>query len=151
MIRPHLQFLLMCFAGWVNRNQQDVIDYLRVENQVLREHSGDRRRLFTDSQRRRLARAAKRVGRGGLFGIGPVVTPDTLLRWHRRLVVKKYDGSAARGSGRPPTMWAIQELTVRMAVENPRWGYTRIRGALCNVGHDVGRNTLGDRLKSGQL
>ena len=120
MLSFQLQFLLMSLAGWVNRNQQDVIEYLRVENQVLREHTGERRLRFTDSQRRRLARAAKRVGRGGLFGIGPVVTPDTLLRWHRRLVAKKYDGSSVRGPGRPPTMWAIQELTVRMAAENPR-------------------------------
>jgi transposase InsO family protein len=82
-----------------------VIEYLRVENQVLREHAGERRLRFTDSQRRRLARAAKRVGRGALSGIGPVVTPDTLLRWHQRLVAKKYEGSAVR---RPNGAWTTQ-------------------------------------------
>jgi putative transposase len=113
-------------AGWVNRSQQDVIEYLRTENQVLREHAGGRRLRFTDAQRRRLAKAAKAVGPGGLFGIGPIVTPDTLLRWYRRLVARKYDGSSCRGPGRPRTATTIQDLTVRMAEENHGWGYTRI-------------------------
>jgi putative transposase len=115
---PHLQFLLAAVAGWLNRSQQDVIDYLRVENQVLREHAGDGRLRFTDSQRLRLAVAAKRVGRGKLFGIEPVVTPDTLLRWYRRLVAKKYDGSSQRRLGRPRTVGEIRDLIVRMAREN---------------------------------
>ena len=100
MIGPHLQLLLAGVAGWVNRNQQDVIAYLQAENAVLREQLGDGRIRFTDRQRRRLAAAAKSVGRGNLFSIEPVVTPDTLLRWYRRLVTQKYDGSSARSRGR---------------------------------------------------
>jgi transposase InsO family protein len=65
------------------------------------------------------------------------VTPDTLLRWYRRLIARKYDGSRARKPGRPSTAAKIEELVIRMARDNPRWGYTRIRGALHNLGHEI--------------
>jgi putative transposase len=137
-----LQFLMLIFAGWVNRSQQDVIEYLQEENRVLREQLGGRRLLFTDGQRRRLAAKAKAIGRRGLFDIGTLVTPDTLLRWYRRLISRKYDGRKARKAGRPKTAADIEQLIIRMARDNPRWGYTRIRGALYNLGHEVGRNTV---------
>jgi hypothetical protein len=137
-----LQFLILTIAGWVNRGQQDVIEYLREENRSLREHLGDRRPRFTDAQRRRLATRAKRLSRKTLTGIGPIVTPDTLLRWYRKLIAQKYDGSKARKVGRPRTARDIEQLVVRMAQENPTWGYTRIRGALRNVDHEIGRNTI---------
>jgi len=94
---------MMFFAGWVNRSQQDVIEYLQAENRVLREQLGDGRLLLTDGQRRRLARRAKAIGRKGLFEISTLVRPDTLLRWYRRLIARKYDGSEARRPGRPKT------------------------------------------------
>ena len=134
--------LVAALAGWVNRGQQDVVEYLQEENRVLREHLGSRRLHFTDAQRRRLANKAKAIGRQTLSGIGPVVTPDTLLRWFRTLVARKYDGSKAREAGRPRTSVDIEQLIVRMASSNSRWGYTRIRGALRNLGHEVGRNTI---------
>ncbi len=125
-----LQFLMMIFAGWVNRSQQDVIVYLQAENRVLREQLGDGRLLFTDGQRRRLAlRAqgsglrAQAIGRKGLFEISTLVTPDTLLRWYRRLIARKYDGSQTRSPGRPKRAAEIEGLIVRMARDNPRWGY----------------------------
>ena len=133
-----LHFLLMIFAGWVNRRQQGVIEYLQEENRVLREQLGGKRLLFTDRQRRRLAAKAKVVGRNGLFEISTLVTPDTLLRWYRRLIAKKYDGSKSRSVGRPKTATPIGELILRMASENPTWGYTRIRGALSDPGHEIG-------------
>jgi transposase InsO family protein len=138
----HLQFLVSILAGWVNRSQQDVIEYLQAENQVLREQLGDGRLLFNDGQRRRLAAKARKIGRKGLFEIETLVTPDTLLRWYRRLIAKKYDGSQARRAGRPKTAAEIEQLILRMARDNPRWGYTRIRGALYNLGHEIGRNTI---------
>ena len=137
-----LQFLMLIFAGWVNRHQQDVIEYLQEENRALREQLRGKRLRFTDQQRRRLAAKAKAVGRKGLFEIGSVVTPDTLLRWHRQLIARKYDSSETRRPGRPKTAVEIEKLILRMAGENPRWGYTRIRGALYNVGHEIGRNTI---------
>jgi putative transposase len=135
-----IQLLLAIFAGWVNRSQQDVIWYLQEENRVLRGQLGGKRLLFTDGQRRRLA--AKAIGRKGLFEIGTLVTPDTLLRWYRRLIAKKYDGSKSRTVGRPKTALEIEQLIIRMVGDNPIWGYTRIRGALRNLGHEVGRNTI---------
>jgi transposase InsO family protein len=137
-----LQFLMLIFAGWVNRSQQDAIEYLQEENRVLREQLGRKRSLFTDGQRRRLAAKAKAIGRKRLFEIGTLVTPDTLLRWYRRLIAKKYDGSTTRKPGRPKTAAEIEQLIIRMARDNPRWGYTRIRGALRNLGHEIGRNTI---------
>jgi transposase InsO family protein len=137
-----LEFLMLIFAGWVNRCQQDVIEYLQEENRVLREQLGGRRLLFTDRQRRRLAAKARAIGRKGLFGISTLVTPDTLIRWYRRLIAKKYDGSQYRKAGRPRISASIEELVVQMARQNSTWGYTRIRGALYNLGHEVGRNTI---------
>jgi hypothetical protein len=137
-----LQFLMLIFAGWVNRHQQDVIEYLQEENRALREQLGGKRLRFTDRQRRRLAVKAKAIGRKRLIEIGTLVTPDTLLRWHRELIAKKYDGSQSRRPGRPRTEADIEELVVLMARENPRWGYTRIRGALHNLGHEIARNTI---------
>src|SRR3990172_2034985 len=96
-----LQFLLMLFAGWVNRRQLDVVDYLKEENRVLREHLGGGRLRFTDEQRRRLAVKARVLGRRALDGIAGLVTPDTILRWYRELIAAKYDGAARRGAGRP--------------------------------------------------
>ncbi len=142
MTTLQLQFLMMIFAGWVNRSQQEVIEYLQAENRVLREQLGGGRLLFTDGQRRRLAARAKAIGRRGLFEVSTLVTPDTLLRWYRRLIAKKYDDSRARKPGRPSTAVEIEELVIRMARDNPRWGYTRIRGALHNLGHEIGRNTI---------
>ena len=75
------------------------------------------------------------------------MTPDTILRWYRRLVAKKYDGSKTRRPGRPRTMPDIAWLVVRMATENPTGGYTRIRGGLKSLGHDVARNTVKAILK----
>ena len=137
-----LQFLMLILAGWVNRSQQDLIEYLLEENRVLREHVGGRRLRFTDGQRRRLAAKAKAISRKGLFEIGTLVTPDTLLRWYRKLIAKKYDGSKFRKAGRPKTAAEIEQLIIRMVRDNPRWGYTRIRGALYNLGHEIGRNTI---------
>jgi hypothetical protein len=128
---------------------------------------------FTDRQRRRLAAKAKAIaagrarkrcvaerlrGRKGLFEISTLVTPDTLLRWYRRLIARKYDGSKSRAVGRPRTAVEIEELILQMRPRRARlahrklcflvarkdstWGYTRIRGALYNLGHDLGRNTI---------
>ena len=139
---PALQFLVLTFAGWVNRHQDDLIDYLLEENRVLREHLGPRPLRLTDAQRRRLAVRGHKLGRRVLTQVAGIVTPDTILRWYRRLIAKKYDGSARRRRGRPMTRQDVAELVVRMAVDNPRWGYTRIRGALSNLGHTIARTTV---------
>src|ERR1019366_1616316 len=90
-----LQFFLICLAGWMNRNQQSVIEYLQEEVRVLKELLGKKPR-FNDEQRRRLASKAKRLGRQRLERFASLVTPNTLLAWHRRLVALKYDSSTLR-------------------------------------------------------
>jgi putative transposase len=137
-----LQFLLLVFAGWVNRRQLEVIDYLKEENRVLREQLHGRRLRFTDEQRRRLAVRGKALGRRVLRDVTSLLTPDTILRWYRQLIAAKYDGTAERGAGRPRTAVPVQDLVVKFATENPGWGYTRLRGALGNLGHVIDRNTI---------
>ena len=137
-----MQFLLLLFAGWVNRRQLGVIDYLKEENRVLREQMHGRRLRFTDDQRRRLAVRGRALGRKVLGDVTSLLTPDTILRWYRRLICAKYDGTAKRGAGRPRTAQLIQERVIQFAKENVGWGYTRLRGALRNLGYIVGRNTI---------
>lgn len=76
------------------------------------------------------------------------VKPDTLLRWYRELIAKKFDGSRYRKSwGRPRVDEKIEGLVVRMARENPTWGYERIVGAIGNLGYKVSDQTVGNILK----
>ena len=95
---------------------------------------GTRRMRFSDDQRRRLAAKAKKLGRKLLSEIATIVTPETLLAWHRKLIAKKYDGSLFRTPGRPHTVTEITTLVIRMAEENRGWGYRSIQGALANLG-----------------
>ena len=76
-----------------------------------------------------------------------LVTPDTLLRWYRELVARKWNFSHRRGPGRPRVMNVIADLVVRLAQDNPLWGYTRIQDALANLGHTVARGTVANILK----
>ena len=144
---PPLAFVLQLCSGWINRHQQAVIDYLLEENRVLRAANSSRRLRLTVDQRRRLAVKGHVLGRRQLKAVAGIVTPDTILRWYRRLVAKKYDGSQTRRPGRPATKPDIAALVVRLANENPAWGYTRIRGGLTPLGHDVARNTIKAILK----
>src|SRR6516164_3135540 len=97
-------FVVISTASWINQRQQQLIEYLVEENRVLWEQIGNRRMRFTDDQRRRLAARAKRLGRKVLAQVATIVTPQTLLAWHRKLIAQKYDGSANRIPGRPKTL-----------------------------------------------
>src|SRR5262245_57638946 len=141
-----LRLLLVTLAGWVNRHQQHVIDYLVEENRALREQLRGRRVQLTDDQRRRLAAKGQRLGGRVLTHVATIVTPDTILRWYRRLIAEKWT-SEYRRLGRPGLMKEIATLIVRMATENPGWGYSRIQGALRNLGHHVARSTVAKVLK----
>jgi putative transposase len=134
--------LVWMVAGSLQQNELLIIDYLREENRVLREQLGGSRLRLTDEQRRRLAVRAEPLGRAVLRSVATLVTPETLLGWYRRLVARKYDGSLGRRAGRPSTKVEVTALVLRMARENPTWGYTRIRGALHNVGHELARSTI---------
>jgi transposase InsO family protein len=142
------QLYFVILAGWVNRQQQEVIEYLRTENQVLKEKLGKKRILLNDDQRRRLAVKGKILGRKLLGEIGTLFTPDTILRWHRMLVARKWDYSKRRTSvGRPRVGQEVVDLVVRLARENVSWGYDRIQGALANLGHKISDQTVGNILR----
>lgn len=141
------RFVVIAVAGWMNQQQQHVIEYLVEENRVLREQIGSRRMRFTDDQRRRLAARAKELGRRLLAEVATIVTPETLLAWHRKLIAKKDDGSANRIPGRPRTMAEVETLMIQMAEENRDWGYRRIQGALANLGHRFAHGTIANILK----
>jgi transposase InsO family protein len=141
-----VQFLIVVLAAWLARQQDAFIEYLKAENRMLKARLGSRRLIFTDAERRLLARHAKAVGRKKLFGLDPIVSPDTLLRWHRKLIAMKWTFARSR-PGRPRMMKTIEDLIVRMARENPRWGYSRLQGALSNLGHRVARSTVANILK----
>jgi len=126
------QLLIAVLGGWLQREQADVIAFLREENRLLKA---------------RLAVLGHRLGRSLLVQVATLVTPDTILRWHRELVARKWTYRA--GQGRPADAQArLRALVIQMATENPTWGYTRIQGALKNVGHHVGRSTIARILRA---
>ena len=145
-----MSFLLLAVSGWVHRRQLLMIEYLETENRLLKSKLKRRRLRFTDAERVLLARKAKALGRQALFRLDTLVSPDTLLRWHRRLIAQKWDYSHRRRCGRPETARVISDLICRIAQENSTWGYSRIQGSLFNVGHIVGRGTIANiRLRNG--
>ena len=128
-----LRLLLLAITGWLDHREREALAYLIEENRVLRRQVGQRRLRFSDDDRRRLAIWAHRLGRQALRDLATIVTPDTLLRWHRPLVARKWTYSGKRT--RRGVLAAIRQLALRMAEDNPTWGYTRIQGALKNLGH----------------
>ena len=114
---------------------------------MLHKQLADKRLRFRDDQRRRLAAKAKELSRKLLAEVATIVTPETLLAWHRRLIAQKYDGTANRGPGRPRKAAEIEALIVRMVEENRDWGYRRIQRALLNRGHAIARSTIAEILE----
>jgi hypothetical protein len=141
-VTTQLQFFLIAVAGWMNRHQQAVIEYLQEENRILLEQVGGKPKPFTDAQRIRLARKAKLVGRRRLGQITTLVTPDTLLRWFRVLIAKKWTYARTNVLGRPPVGSELEKLVLKLIEENPTWGSNRIVGALANPGHTVSDSTI---------
>ena len=126
-----LQLLLATFAGWVGRQQTCVIDYLVEENRVLKEQleSSGRRLRLTDDQRRRLAAKGQPLGRKILRNIATIVTPDTILAWHRRLIAAKWT-YPRNNVGRPGVMHgALCFLTRDYAISF----FHKTRDATCQI------------------
>jgi len=141
-----LRALLLTVVGWVSREQQRTIEYLVEENGVLKEQLGGRRLRLTNDQRRRLAEKGKQLGRRLLGRVATIVTPDTIMRWHRQLIAGKWTFASHPGR-RKGVLRDIRALVVRFARENPSWGYSRIQGAIGDLGHRVGRTTVSRILK----
>src|SRR5215472_14201717 len=139
--------LLACITGSVDQELLLRNEYLVTENRLLRQQMPGRVRL-TDAERKTLAEIGKKLGRQALEEVASIVTPDTILAWHRKLVAQKFDGSQQRKtSGRPPTASELEALVVRMAQENRSWGYDRIAGALKHLGYTISDQTVGNILK----
>jgi hypothetical protein len=144
-VSPVLWFVA-ALCGWILREQDDVIAFLREENRVLRAQLRGRRLQLSDEERRRLAVLGHQLGRAALAQVATVATADTILRWHRERPARRC-APPRRRTGRPRVEAAVRSLIRRMAVENATWGYTRIQGALKNLGHGVGRSTIARILK----
>jgi putative transposase len=117
---------------------------LRHENAVLRRHIGQVR--YEPMDRVWFAALARLLPRSRWTEVFPV-TPATVLAWHRKLVAKKYDTSKRRKPGRPPTVQSMARLAVRLATENPLWGYRRIHGELTKLGVTVAPSTVWEILR----
>ena len=143
------QLLFMVLASWVHREQQKIIEFYQAQLDAMMKTQRKKRLLLTDDQRRLLAVKAKSIGRKALMELTTIVTPDTILRWHRTLVAQKWDYSNRKNKqpGRPRIRQVIVDLILRFAKENPTWGYDRIQGALANVGYHISDQTVGSILK----
>jgi putative transposase len=113
-------------TGWLERREREALAYLIEENRLLRRQLGRRRLQLTNDDRRRLAVRAFRVGRRALREIATIVTADTLLRWHRQLIARKW--TYATRPGRRNVLAEIRRLVIQMAKENPTWGYPSCNG-----------------------
>jgi transposase len=118
---------------------------LRHENAVLRRQAG--RIRYEPADRIWFAALAPLIPRVRWAQVFPV-TPATLLAWHRKLAARKYDTSGGRKPGRPPAIRSIARLAVRMAEENPLWGYRRIHGELTKLGATIAPSTVYEILRA---
>src|SRR5437879_3048747 len=139
--------LLASITGTVDQELLLRNAYLVTENRILRNQVTSRMRL-TDGERKALADIGQKLGKQALKDVATIVTPDTILAWHRKLIAQKFDGSPQRKApGRPMIDHEVEALIVRMAQENRSWGYDRIVGALANLGLTVSDQTVGNVLK----
>jgi len=111
------QLFFLILSGWVNRHQEQMLDFYVSQTKALLESHGKKRILLNDAQRRLLAVKGKTLGRKALTELTTIVTPDTILRWHRELVAQKWDYSERRKNkpGRPPVSVEVKQLVLRFA------------------------------------
>ncbi|MSO23871.1 MAG: hypothetical protein EXQ58_11645 [Acidobacteria bacterium] len=138
--------LLAYITGTVDQELILRNEYLAAENRILKRQIKVRLQL-SDGERTTLAEIAHRLGRKSLEEVAVSAKPDTILGWYRKLIANKFDGSKARRThGRPRMDEEMESLVVRMAKENPSWGYDRIVGAMANLGHQLSDQSVGNIL-----
>src|ERR1700736_2198319 len=139
--------MLAYITGTVDQELLLRNEYLAAENRILKAQI-EGRLLLSDAEKATLAEIAHRLGRKALEELAAVAKPDTLLAWYRKLIASKFDGSKFRKFwGRPRVDQETERLVVRMAKENPGWGYDRIVGAMSNLGHRLSDQTVGNILR----
>src|ERR1022692_2672945 len=139
--------MLAYITGTVDQELLLRNEYLGAEDRILRAQIKGRL-LLSDGEKVTLAEIAHRLGRKALEELAAVAKPDTLLAWYRKLIASKFDGSKFRKSwGRPRVDEETERLVVRMAKENPGWGYDRIVGAMANLGLRLSDQTVGNILR----
>jgi len=139
--------MLAYITGTVDQELLLRNEYLAAENRILRAKIKGRL-LLSDSEKTTLAEIAHRLGRRALADVAASAKPDTLYRWYRELIAKKFDGSKCRKAcGRPRVDEEIEGLVVRIAKENPSWGYDRVVGGMANLGHKLSDETVGNILR----
>ena len=142
--------LLAWASGQIDEALRQKLEFVLEENRVYRalldRHAPQWR--LAEGVRKTLAQKGKPLGKF-LAEVITIVQPQTLLKWHRRLVATQWDCSTRRKvkPGRPPVSAEIERLVVQLAQENPGWGYDRLMGALANLGYRVCDQTVGNILK----
>jgi len=146
MLPVTLRFLIAMVAYAINERMARRLGYVQEEVRVLREAllaaTGKKRIAFTVEQRQRLALKGRVLTPDERRGCCQLVRPATILKWFRELTAKRYDGSIARGPGRPRKPYELRELVLRLAKEDIGWGYTKIRDALRGMKIEIGRTTV---------
>src|SRR5713101_2727886 len=136
--------LLASITGTVDQELLLRNEYLVTEKRILRTQLTGRVRL-SDGERKTLAAIGTKLSKQAWAEVAHIVTPDTILAWHRKLVAQKFDGSQQRkAAGRPKIDKELEALVVRMAQENRSWGSDRIVGALANLGSTMSDQTVGN-------
>ncbi len=146
-----LQFLIAMIAYAINERMARKMEYMQEEVRILKEAltaaTGKERINFTAEQRRRLALKGKDLTPDERRACCQIVKPETILAWFRAMAASKYDSSKKRGPGRPRKPGEIRDLVLRMADENPSWGYTKIRDAIRGLKITIGRTTVSNILE----
>ncbi len=147
-----LQFLIAMIAYAINERMARKMEYMQEEIRILKERlegeTGKKRITFTPEQRRRLALKGKALTPEERLTCCQIVKPETILAWFRDLAASKYDSSKKRTPGRPRKPSEIRNLVLRIADDNPTWGYTKIRDAMRNgLKIMIGRSTVSDILE----
>jgi putative transposase len=139
--------ILAYVTGTVDQELLGRNEYLAAENRIMKAQLKGRLKL-SDAEREALGEIGHRLGSKVLADVATIAQPDTILRWYRKLVARKFDGSKARrGPGRPRIKREVEQLIIRMASENRDWGYDRIAGALANLGCQISDQTVGNVLR----
>ena len=138
--------MLAYITGTVDQELLLRNEYLAAENRILKAKIKGRL-LLSDGEKASLAEIARGLTARALEEVATVAKPETILGWYRKLIAQKFDGSKCRKNhGRPRIEKRVEDLLVRMAKENPNWGYDRLVGALANLGHQLSPQTVSNIL-----